>query len=67
MTTSVHTPPAVTRDAPGYNMMGGLPPRAGIGLKPEHFGQILQERPDVGFLKFMRKIIWWPAALFIRP
>ncbi|QHA87901.1 DUF692 domain-containing protein [Serratia rhizosphaerae] len=51
MTTSVHTPPAVTRDAPGYSMMGGLPPRAGIGLKPEHFGQILQERPDVGFFE----------------
>lgn len=48
---TIFTPPAVKRDAPGHNMMGGLPPRAGVGLKPEHFGQILQTRPDVGFFE----------------
>ncbi|BFO11903.1 hypothetical protein GGER_44130 [Serratia rubidaea] len=55
---TIYTPPAVKRDAPGHSMMGGLPPRAGVGLKPEHFGQILQTRPDVGFLKSTRRIIW---------
>lgn len=28
-----------------------LPPRAGIGLKPEHFRAILQTRPDLGFVE----------------
>ncbi|AGB84083.1 hypothetical protein D781_3892 [Serratia sp. FGI94] len=48
---TIYTPPAVRCDAPGHNMMGGLPPRAGVGLKPEHFSQILRERPDVGFFE----------------
>lgn len=30
---------------------GGLPARAGIGLKPDHAGQILTERPDLGFVE----------------
>jgi hypothetical protein len=28
-----------------------LPPRAGIGLKPAHFRQVLDERPDLGFFE----------------
>ena len=28
-----------------------LPPRAGVGLKPEHIDTILDERPDVGFFE----------------
>ncbi len=28
-----------------------LPPRAGVGLKPEHVDTILAERPDVGFFE----------------
>lgn len=28
-----------------------LPPRAGIGLKPEHFREILRQKPDVGFFE----------------
>jgi len=28
-----------------------LPPRAGVGFKPEHFETILSERPDVGFFE----------------
>jgi uncharacterized protein (UPF0276 family) len=28
-----------------------LPPRAGVGFKPEHFETILRERPDVGFFE----------------
>lgn len=28
-----------------------LPARAGIGLKPEHFRQILAEQPDIGFFE----------------
>jgi len=29
----------------------GLPSRAGVGFKPEHFETILAERPDVGFFE----------------
>ncbi|MEY2683225.1 MAG: hypothetical protein RJA09_369 [Pseudomonadota bacterium] len=28
-----------------------LPHRAGLGLKPEHFHEVLQTRPDIGFLE----------------
>ena len=28
-----------------------LPPRAGLGLKPEHYRTILDSRPDVGFFE----------------
>jgi uncharacterized protein (UPF0276 family) len=28
-----------------------LPPRAGLGLKPEHVGEILDSEPDVGFFE----------------
>ncbi len=28
-----------------------LPPRAGVGFKPEHFEAILEDRPDVGFFE----------------
>ena len=28
-----------------------LPPRAGVGFKPEHFDAILESRPDIGFLE----------------
>lgn len=29
----------------------GLPPRGGIGLKPEHFREILEAHPDIGFFE----------------
>jgi len=29
----------------------GLPVRAGVGLKPEHFRDVLETRPDVGFFE----------------
>ena len=28
-----------------------LPPRAGLGLKPEHYGHVLEQRPDIGFFE----------------
>jgi uncharacterized protein (UPF0276 family) len=28
-----------------------LPPRAGLGLKPEHYRDVLESRPDVGFFE----------------
>ncbi|MBX9466233.1 MAG: DUF692 domain-containing protein [Aquamicrobium sp.] len=28
-----------------------LPSRAGLGLKPEHYGEILSDRPDIGFFE----------------
>lgn len=30
---------------------GGLPRRAGIGLKPQHFDDVLATRPDIGFFE----------------
>lgn len=38
--------PAVTG-----GMAAGLPARAGVGLKPEHFRAVLAERPDIGFFE----------------
>ena len=29
----------------------GLPARAGVGLKPEHYDHILQQHPDIGFFE----------------
>ncbi|MGP0015468.1 multinuclear nonheme iron-dependent oxidase, partial [Pseudomonas sp.] len=29
----------------------GLPPRAGLGLKTEHFQVVLETRPDLGFFE----------------
>lgn len=37
--------------APSVSTPPGLPPRAGIGLKPEHFPHILDTWPDVGFFE----------------
>ena len=36
--------------APGLTT-SALPPRAGLGLKPEHYTEILSTRPDVGFFE----------------
>lgn len=38
-------------DLPGHTVRRGVPPRAGVGLKPEHGPTILQSRPDVGFFE----------------
>ena len=32
-------------------MAAGLPARAGVGLKPEHFRDVLDARPDIGFFE----------------
>ena len=40
--------------APGAGLPGmapGLPWRAGIGLKPQHFREVLDTRPDIGFFE----------------
>jgi len=45
-----HGAPAATVDrAPGG--VAGLPWRAGIGLKPQHFREVLATRPDIGFFE----------------
>lgn len=31
--------------------LDALPPRAGLGLKPEHYDHVLEHRPDVGFFE----------------
>ncbi len=41
-----HVPTAV-----GAAVARGLPLRGGIGLKPEHFREILETRPDIGFFE----------------
>lgn len=33
------------------NRMFCLPSRAGLGLKPEHYNHILEQRPDIGFFE----------------
>lgn len=37
--------------APNAGVRAGLPPRAGLGLKPQHFRDILTTRPAVGFFE----------------
>ena len=37
--------------ASSYQHGGAMPLRAGIGLKPEHFIEILETRPAVGFFE----------------
>lgn len=39
------------RGAPAPSAQDGLPPRAGIGLKPQHFEDIVATRPEVGFFE----------------
>lgn len=36
---------------PGQRISAPIPARAGIGLKPEHYGHILDVRPDVGWFE----------------
>jgi uncharacterized protein (UPF0276 family) len=37
--------------SPPLRIAAPLPPRAGVGFKPEHFEAIIEERPDVGFFE----------------
>src|SRR3546814_16299925 len=37
--------------APDFSHDTSLPVRAGVGLKPEHFQQILDTLPDLGFFE----------------
>jgi len=37
--------------APACDQESSLPPRAGVGLKPEHFRQIVETWPDLGFFE----------------
>jgi uncharacterized protein len=37
--------------APRASEEHGLPKRAGVSLKPEHYSQILEERPDIGWFE----------------
>ncbi|HCY64410.1 MAG TPA: hypothetical protein DHV59_16605 [Oxalobacteraceae bacterium] len=37
--------------APAFVQASGLPARAGVGLKPEHFRQIVDTWPDIGFFE----------------
>ncbi len=36
---------------PGRGLDGSLPPRAGVGLKPEHYREILDTSPDIGWFE----------------
>jgi uncharacterized protein (UPF0276 family) len=36
---------------PKVGMGAGLPARSGVGLKPEHFRDVLEARPDIGFFE----------------
>lgn len=39
------------RVRPSMGGHAGLPARGGIGLKPQHFQEVLERRPDVGFFE----------------
>lgn len=41
----------MTRAAPGLLTSPTLPTRAGVGLKPCHFAEIVQTAPDIGFFE----------------
>jgi uncharacterized protein len=43
--------PLISTTAIETTAIGGLPPRAGIGFKPEHFAAIEAGRPDLGFIE----------------
>ncbi len=36
---------------PGRGFAGSLPPRAGVGLKPEHYREIIDTSPDIGWFE----------------
>ncbi|AJE23613.1 DUF692 domain-containing protein [Azotobacter chroococcum] len=44
-------PLAHQRAAAGGAPAPGLPPRVGLGLKPQHFREILETPPDIGFFE----------------
>lgn len=48
--TERHGMPAASLGRPGA-LAGGLPARAGIGLKPCHFRDVLDTRPEIGFFE----------------
>ncbi|MCJ7555814.1 MAG: DUF692 domain-containing protein [Gammaproteobacteria bacterium] len=49
---SQHISPASQRvGAPAFSLGAGLPRQAGLGLKPEHFQQILDTLPELGFFE----------------
>ena len=45
------THPTCTNGTMGHAATSALPPRAGVGLKPEHFRAILETEPDLGFFE----------------
>jgi uncharacterized protein len=42
---------AIKSAAPPPRPAGALPARAGVGLKTQHFRQVLADRPDIGFFE----------------
>ena len=36
---------------PKFALQHAIPPRAGVGLKAEHYRTILETRPDIGFFE----------------
>lgn len=51
MTPTKTFPPRGATAAPGSGRHAGLPPRAGVGLKPQHVPDILDTAPDLGFFE----------------
>jgi hypothetical protein len=52
--------PSRPQDAPAHN----LPRRAGVGLKPEHFKEILGTQPDIGFFEVHAENYMVPGGPF---
>lgn len=49
MSAALPTPAQASGAAPGA--VQPLPARAGIGLKPQHFREVLEKRPEIGFFE----------------
>jgi uncharacterized protein len=52
--------------APHAANPAGLPARAGVGLKPEHVGEILDTSPDIGFFEIHAENYLVPGGPFHR-
>jgi len=57
-------PDAYTRGPIGGGGAASLPPAAGLGLKPEHFLDVLETKPDLGFFEIHAENYMVPGGPF---
>ncbi len=54
----------VPASAPPFSAVAALPPRVGLGLKPEHFAEIVDHWPDIGFFEIHAENYLVPGGPF---